>query len=206
MASPPADDMHVLESVRPRLAELPGVEKVLRAEDGPFVVVCRGGASREELKAQAADILSGSGAAGMDVELVVRPEDEPRRRVRFVSAEVRYEAPGMTRVRVTLEWGGTEHVGESVGESGSPLELRTAAAAATIALNSVTRETVSVRLVGVKQVRAFDADILVVALMSEQSPPQKLVGAVLVGDAVHRAAAVAVLHATNRLLGNYIAV
>jgi hypothetical protein len=199
--------MHLLEAVRPRLAELAGVERVLRDDGGSFILVCRSGISRAELRAQAQAILQDAGVAGEGAfELLLRPEDEPRRRVRLDGVDVKFELPGITRVRVTLEWGGNEYRGESAGESGNPLELRTAAAAAVQALNRVTADSIAVRLVGVKQLRAFDADILVVALMSEESPPQKLVGAVCVGDAPHRAAAAAVLHATNRILGNYIAV
>jgi hypothetical protein len=207
MASPAADDMHGLETLRFKLAELPGAERVLSDEGGGLVIVCRSGAQREQLRVRIGEILAEAGVSDeTQVDIVVRPEDEPRRRIRFAAIDISSEPVGLTRVRVTLEWGGVSHYGESVGESGHPLELRTAAAAAVMALNRVTADSIAVRLVGVKQVRAFDADILVVALMSEESPPQKLVGAVLASDAPHRAAAAAVLHATNRLLGNYIAV
>lgn len=207
MASPAANYSSVLESARAKLAGVAGVDRIVGDEAG-LILVCRPGIRRDELRRHVDAALAEAGIAGPDLnlEIVIRPDDEPRQRVRFVAVEVQNEGLGMTRVRVTLELRGETYVGESVGESGQPLEIRTAAAAAVAALNRVAPESLAVRFVGVKQVRAFDADILVVALMSEERPPRKFVGAVLVGDAPHRAAAAAVLHATNRLLGNYVSV
>jgi hypothetical protein len=130
---------------------------------------------------------------------------ESRHRVRLVSVDSAMEPHGLRRVRVTLEWAGEQHEGEQVGEAAAPLALRTAANAALVALRKVAPDAPDVRLVGVKQIRAFDADVLVVAL-SSAVPPRQLVGAVLVNDSPLRAAATAVLHALNRVLGNYISV
>jgi len=130
---------------------------------------------------------------------------EHRQRVRLTGVQAESVSGGATRVRVTLEWNGREFAGESAGEPAEPLALRTAAAAALGAVAAVAPETAVVRLIGIKRLRAFDADLIVVAL-SGISPQQKLVGAVLVGEDPLRAAATAVLHALNRLLGNYITV
>jgi hypothetical protein len=68
----------------------------------------------------------------------------------------------------------------------------------------MTGQTLSVRLVGVKQVRAFDAELTVVSLYRVGAPAQKLLGSVLTGTDPHRAAAIAVLNALNRTLGNLL--
>jgi hypothetical protein len=135
------------------------------------------------------------------------PDDSvaTRERVRLLSVDSTAEPNAQTRVRVTLEWRGEQFHAEQVGESAAPLALRTAAGAALEALRAVAPASPVVRLVGIKQIRAFDADVLVVALAVAE-PPRQLVGAVLVGSAPLRAAATAVLHALNRILGNYITV
>ena len=51
---------------------------------------------------------------------------------------------------------------------------------------------------------AFDAGLTVVSLYRVGTPAQKLLGAVLTGNDPHRAAAVAVLNALNRTLGNLL--
>jgi hypothetical protein len=208
MALPAADDHRVHESLRNRILELDDAEHVIGGPDGSVLVVCREGGDREELRRRLEGFSQEGEAPGESprIEILVRPRDEPRRRVRLGRVEKRSEGVGLVGVRVTLEWSGSDYVGESSGESSHHIELRTAGAAAVAALNRVTGDKIRFRLVGVKLFRAFDADLLVIALMSEQNPPQKLVGAVLVGADPHRAAASAVLHATNRVLGNYIAV
>ena len=59
------------------------------------------------------------------------------------------------------------------------------------------------QLVGIKPLRAFDADV-VVALVRSDVDGKSLIGAALEADDAHRAASIAVLNATNRLLGNYL--
>ena len=83
---------------------------------------------------------------------------------------------------------------------------RTSAAAALQALEQVLGEQLDIKLAGVKQVKAFDAELMVVALYKSKGAPTRLVGSVSVGDNPRRAAAVAVLNALNRLLGNYLSV
>ena len=62
-------------------------------------------------------------------------------------------------------------------------------------------------LVGVKTMRAFDANIVVVSVLATLGggPQQRLLGCHLAEDDPLRSAVVAVLHATNRVLGNFIA-
>jgi hypothetical protein len=119
----------------------------------------------------------------------VHGDVEPEQRIRFT---------------VTLEWGGSEYRGTASGEQGGALELRTVAAASLDAVLALVPADLQVRLAGVKQVRAFDADLIVVSLYRPDGTPHNLVGVVVTGTDVRRAAAVAVLNALNRLLGNYL--
>jgi hypothetical protein len=61
--------------------------------------------------------------------------------------------------------------------------------------------------VGVKTMRAFDANIVIVSVLATHGggPQQRLLGCHLAEDDPLRSAVVAVLHATNRVLGNFIA-
>ena len=79
-------------------------------------------------------------------------------RTRFVGIQAIVEPDNRIRARVTLEWGGKEYVGDAVGEKGDAIELRTAASAALNALECVIGQPLGIRLVGVKHVRAFDAE------------------------------------------------
>ena len=89
------------------------------------------------------------------------------------------------------------------GEKGEHIELRTAAQAALIAVEKATDQPLNLRLVGVKHVRAFDGELVVVSIYG--GPGKKtLLGVVLAGSDPFRATAVAVLMALNRLLGNYL--
>jgi hypothetical protein len=58
-------------------------------------------------------------------------------------------------------------------------------------------------LLGVKAVRAFDATVVIVSLSTNaEGSDQRVVGSVLTEQDPARAAALAVLNATNRILGN----
>ncbi|MGH7520046.1 MAG: hypothetical protein ACREMI_02085 [Gemmatimonadales bacterium] len=60
-------------------------------------------------------------------------------------------------------------------------------------------------LLGVKAVRAFDATVVIVSLSARAEQATRLVGSCLTETDPPRGAALAVLNATNRLLGNYLA-
>ena len=81
-----------------------------------------------------------------------------------------------------------------------------AAEAAIKALESFAGGALEFELAGIKALRAFDANIVIVALgLKKGEGPQRLLGAYLAENDPVRAAVVAVLNATNRLLGNFIA-
>ena len=82
-------------------------------------------------------------------------------------------------------------------------ELRCAAIATLNAIETAVDNAVSFELLGVKSVRAFDTIVLIVSVVCRSGEDtHRLVGSFLADNDITRGAAVAVLNATNRLLGN----
>ncbi|MBI4421394.1 MAG: hypothetical protein HY560_11270 [Gemmatimonadetes bacterium] len=129
-----------------------------------------------------------------------------RERLRFVDFELRRLQNGRCRARVVLEWhpeqqfiGSAEEIGSQAGE------LRCAAQAALDAIEHAVEAHVQFELLGVKAVRAFDATVLIVSLSSrDEARASRLVGSYITDEFSARGAALAVLNATNRVLGNII--
>jgi hypothetical protein len=72
-----------------------------------------------------------------------------------------------------------------------------------LALGQAVQGGMVFELLGVKAVRAFDATVVIVSLSTNaEGSDQRIVGSVLTELDAARAAALAVLNATNRLLGN----
>ena len=199
-----ASTAHVL---RGKLEALAGVQHALIDETTLNVFIhcdadCTASVLRKEINAALAD-------AGIDPQsatLHFLTDLGSRQRVKFIGIERVNERDGNVRYRVKLSWDGEVRQGTAVNEAGELIELRTAAAAALDALEQVRGEPMGIRLAGVKQIRAFDTDLMVVALYRSVPSPQRLVGTVPVGDDTRRAAAVAVLNALNRVLGNYLTI
>jgi hypothetical protein len=103
-----------------------------------------------------------------------------------------------------LEWKGEVYTGTATSEKGPGLELRTAALATLDAIEKVCGEPLGLRIIGVKQIHAFDSDLVVASLLRDAGVHQRLVGAIIVTDDPLSATAVAVLSALNRTLGNFI--
>jgi len=135
------------------------------------------------------------------------PSPSPRReRLRFVEFCFNRAPSGICTAEVGLDWEGELHVGKSKGQS-SPLgDFRVAAEAALGALQDFAKDAMHFELLGVKHVRAFDSNLLIVSVsVREGTTVTRLVGCYLADDDPRRGAAMAVLNATNRILGNYIA-
>ena len=131
-----------------------------------------------------------------------------RERLRFVDFELRRLQNGRCRSRVVLEWHPEEQFVGSAEELGSQAgELRCAAQAALSAIERAIASQVNFELLGVKAVRAFDATVVIVSLTSreQEGRPSRLVGSYITDDLSARGAALAVLNATNRVLGNIFA-
>lgn len=126
-------------------------------------------------------------------------------RLRFAEFTMERLASGRCQARVVLEWPESgEFVGECEGLASQAGELRCAAQACVFALSKAVRGEIRFELLGVKAVRAFDANVVIVSLaIPTQAETQRLVGCYLTADVdPSRGAALAVLNATNRILGN----
>lgn len=130
-----------------------------------------------------------------------------RERVQFQDFSFQRLDDGRCTACVDLALPDDEHfVGEAEGLASPTGELRCAATAALEALRHVTEpQGIEFKLLGVKAVKAFDSSVVIVALSAAKSEQEtvRLVGAYLTSDDLTRGAAVAVLNATNRYLGNY---
>lgn len=128
--------------------------------------------------------------------------DRPPRRVKFVRASLESLAPDQCLATVELERPeqGT-FVGTATGGCPDVEGLRASAQAAADALMQAVGET---HLLEVHEVELFDAfgksAVLVHVAAQVQDRPQALMGFCVAGDDAPRAAALAVLNATNRVL------
>lgn len=127
-------------------------------------------------------------------------------RLRFQAFTFQRLPNGRCRAKVVLSWSdGREFVGESDGVTSQAGELRCSALAAVQALARAVEPQVEFEFLGVKAVRAFDATVVIVSLAARaESSVSRLVGSYLTDADTPRGAALAVLNATNRLLGNYL--
>ena len=125
-------------------------------------------------------------------------------RLRFAEFVLDRLPNGRCRAKVGLTWKDSEaFAGESEGLCSQAGELRCAAQACVQALSQAVQGGMVFELLGVKAVRAFDATVVIVSLSTNaEGTDQRVVGSVLTEDDAARAAALAVLNATNRILGN----
>ncbi len=194
--------------LRKALEALPGVRRVL-VEESPdrVLLVCDppGGYPSIEAAVRALLVREGmpEGSSHLQVSYLGGPR--VRRRVRFVGLDGQRTRPGQLYAAVSLEWNERIYEGHAEGESGPAGDLRVCAQAALAALEAVLEGGMRFQLVGVKSSRIFDDDMVGVLVYATDAPDRRLVGTYLVpeGDAL-RAAALAVLNATNRTMGNYL--
>ncbi len=128
-------------------------------------------------------------------------------RLRFQDFSFQRLANGRCQAQVVLGWAdGRRFVGDSEGITSQAGELRCSASAAVRALERVVEPKMGFELLGVKAVRAFDATVVIVSLSARaEARASRLVGSYLTETDPPRGAALAVLNATNRILGNYFA-
>lgn len=202
MTSVSTTDAGTAQVLRTELEALAGIERVV-VEEAAIWLQCDPETEISELRPRVNDVLA---KAGLDVEKVkvIFLTDLASRRIKFSKIERIVERSGSVRMRVSLEWNGELKHGEAAGESGDLLEQRTASTATLIALEAVVGENLGIKLVGVKHVRAFDEELMVVAMYRAGPPAQRLVGSVSIDNDARRAAAVAVLNGLNRILGTYL--
>jgi hypothetical protein len=125
-------------------------------------------------------------------------------RLRFAEFTLDRLPNGRCRARVGLTWRDSEQfTGEGEGLASQAGELRCAAQACVIALGQAVQGVMSFELLGVKAVRAFDSTVVIVSLaVHGEGDGHRVVGSYLTEQDTARGAALAVLNATNRILGN----
>ena len=137
---------------------------------------------------------------------VIIPAGPQRERLKFADFVFARTPSGPCTAEVHLEFDGVPYVGRALGQSSLLGDFRVAAEAALHALADYTKGAMTFDLLGVKHLRAFDENLIIVSItMREPSRVVKLVGCALAETDTRRCAALAVLNATNRVLGNYIA-
>ena len=126
-------------------------------------------------------------------------------RLRFQEFTFQRLPNGRCRAKVQLgRAGATLFSGQADGVTSPAGELRCSAEAAVNALDDAVQAEIEFELLGVKAVRAFDATVVIVSLSARQeSKATRLVGTYLTETDPPRGAALAVLNATNRILGNH---
>jgi hypothetical protein len=126
-------------------------------------------------------------------------------RLRFSSFSLDRTPSGNVTCRVTLEFGPGEQVTGLVTGQASPAgDTRLGAEAAIRALEIFTDRSITFELIGVKVVRAFDANVVITSLKQHgDAGPDRLLGCYLAEGDMVRGAALSVLNATNRVLGTY---
>jgi hypothetical protein len=136
----------------------------------------------------------------------VIPISSRRERLKFSDFSFTRTPSGQCSAEVSLEWDNVIYTGRAGGQS-SPLgDFRVAAEAALRALDDFAKGEMHFELLGVKHVRAFDSDLLIVSIgLRQAGEVTRLVGCYMAETDTRRGAAMAVLNATNRVLGNYIA-
>ncbi|HTR77881.1 MAG TPA: hypothetical protein VMH39_07210 [Gemmatimonadaceae bacterium] len=136
---------------------------------------------------------------------VVAPNWISKDRPRFEAFTFTRTPSGQCSAEVVLELDGRRGSGRATGAS-SPLgDLRISAEACIRALDDLMASGRRFELVGVKHVRAFDANLAVVSISQlvagvQGKPESRLVGCYLAEHDVCRAVAIAVLNATNRVI------
>ncbi len=130
-----------------------------------------------------------------------RPE-----RLRFTAFQFNRSPAGRVLCEVSLELGpGELFVGRAEGQASPSGDARLGAEAVIRALETFTNGAITFELVGVKVVRAFDANVVITSLVQHgDEGPERLLGCYLADGDTIRGAALAVLNATNRVLGNFL--
>ena len=127
-------------------------------------------------------------------------------RVRFEDFVLQQLPENRCSVRVVLSWHpGDEFVGIAEGEDSPQGQLRSGAEATARALEAAAHGRVGLTVLSVKAIETFNTVLVIVSLSSHvDHRAERLVGSCLIKERAARGAALAVLSATNRLLGIYL--
>ncbi len=138
------------------------------------------------------------------------PGGARRERLRFTRFKFERTHTARCSAEVELEFQpGDAVVGRAEGIATPLGDVRLAAEATLRAIEQFAAGALRFELLGVKQMRAFDANVVIVSVVcvggDHASRERRLLGCHLAGDDPLRGAVIATLQATNRLLGNAIA-
>lgn len=113
-----------------------------------------------------------------------------------------------SEAEVSLEWESERYRGQASGVGQGTIDLRVCAEATLEALRTLLGGEATFRLVGVKSVKAFDDALAIVSIAAydpHREEERRLIGAAVASEGdLPRGVAMAVLNATNRLLGNFL--
>jgi hypothetical protein len=125
-----------------------------------------------------------------------------RERLRFAGLSYKPLPEGGRLIVVEVEWGDRVFRGEAIGTGTLEGDLRASGEAAARAAQAATGNKVSLALLGIKAVRAFDGRVIIAAVeVRSQGRPMKLMGAqVLTEGDLPPAGVLTVLGAVNRVL------
>jgi hypothetical protein len=141
-----------------------------------------------------------SGPHRVNVPVVTQQE-----RLKFQDFTLERTPSGRVSCKVSLTYGEEVITGTAAGTSSPSGDTRLGAEAALKALESFTQGTITFELVGVKAVRAFDSNVIIVSIRQRgHQGPERMLGCYLTDEDQVRGAAVAVLNATNRAITSYI--
>lgn len=127
-------------------------------------------------------------------------------RVKFSNLETTERPDGRCQTTVGLEWPrGVRVAATAVGQNTPHGRLRSAAEAAADALSRATHGSVQLEVLAIKALEEFDTIVVIVSLRGElDGVVERLVGSCLIKDDAPRGAVLAVLSATNRLIGKIL--
>ena len=130
-----------------------------------------------------------------------------RERLRFTDFRFDRTPSGRSSATVQFEWiEGDPIMGRASGQTSELGDLRIACEAALRAIESFANGAFTLELLGVKLIRAFDSNVIIVAISAKRPEgATRLLGCTLAERDPLHGSVIAVLHATNRLLGNLIA-
>ena len=137
------------------------------------------------------------------VAIPMTPAKQRSGRLRFAKFTYTRTPAGMGSAEVVLELDRVEFKGKATGQSSAMGDVRISAEAALKALHSFGEGDYRFELLGVKHLRAFDTNLLIVSVLVQQSDRTvRVVGCALAEADIQRGTALAVLNATNRILGD----
>lgn len=140
-----------------------------------------------------------------DPVILEAPTDSaPRReRLRFTTFSFKRSQSAYCTAFTELEWkDGERYAGRAEGVSNPVSDLRLAVEATLRALGEFVKDSMTFELLGVKALRVFDANVVIVSVLAKSgSTEHRLLGCHLADEDVLRSAALATLQATNRIVG-----